>query len=108
MAIVMYSWLASVVSTLLAIVTMFAGADPEGFNIRNPVATNPAYFMNPAEHKFLYGMASTFDVIAIWIVFLMAVGFSMNTKVKKGTAFITIFALYFVAKLIGASFSAMF
>jgi fumarate reductase subunit D len=108
MAIVMYAWLATLVSTLLAIITMFAGANPEGFNIRNPVGTNPAYFMNPAENKFLYGMASGLDVIALWVVFLMAIGFAANSKVKRGTAFVTILAMFIVVKLIGAGFAAMF
>lgn len=108
LAIVMYSWLVSIVSTVLAIITMFAGSDPEGFQIRNPVATNPAYFMNPATNKFLYGVASMFDIIAIWMIFLMAVGFSENSKVKKGTAFAVIFVWYALIKLGGAAIGAAF
>lgn len=107
-AIVMYSWLISIVSTVLAVITMFAGSDPEGFQIRNPVATNPAYFMNPTGNKFLYGVASMFDVIAFWIIFLMAVGFSQNSKVKKSTAFFVILAWYALIKVGGAAFSAAF
>lgn len=107
-SIVMYAWLVTVVSTVLAIITMFAGSDPEGFQIRNPVATNPAYFMNPAGNKFLYGIASIFDVIVIWMIFVMAVGFSENSKVKKGTAFAVIFVWYAIIKLGGAAFGAAF
>lgn len=107
-AIVIYSWLVTIVSTLLAIITMFAGSDPEGFQIRNPVATNPAYFMNPTGNKFLYGVASMFDVFAFWMIFLMAVGFSENSKVKKGTAFAVILAWYALIKIGGAAFSAAF
>ena len=108
MAIVMYGWLPTVVSTLLAIVSMFAGVSPEGFNIRNPVATNPAYFMNPLENKFLYGVLTGVDIIAIWCAFLMAVGFSQNSKVKLGTAFTTILVAYFLFKIAGAGFALMF
>lgn len=107
-AIVLYSWLVTIVSTVLAIITMFAGADPEGFQVRNPVATNPAYFMNPAGNKFLYGMASMFDIIAIWIIYLMAVGYSSNSKVKKGTAFGVILALFVVYKLCASGLAAAF
>ncbi len=108
LAIVFYSWLPTIFTALLGVITIFVGLDPEGFNVRNPVATNPAYFMNPNEHKFLYGMLTMVDVIAIWIIFLMAIGFSSNSKVKRGTAFITIFALYFLVKLIGSGITAMF
>ena len=108
MAIVTYSYLPSIVSTVLAIVAMFAGADPEGFNIRNPVATNPAYFMSPSGNKFLYGMASMFDVIAIWMIILMGIGFAANSKVKRGTAIAIVAAWFIVIKLVGAGFAAIF
>ncbi len=108
LAIVIYGWLVSIVGTILAIISMFAGADPEGFQIRNPVATNPAYFMNPTGNKFLYGVASMFDVIAIWMIFVMAVGFSENSKVKKGTAFAVIFVWFALIKLGGAAVAAVF
>ena len=108
MAIVTYSYLPSIVSTALAIIAMYAGADPEGFNIRNPVATNPAYFLSPTGNKFLYGMASIFDVIAFWMIILMGIGFASNSKVKRGTAIAVIAAWFVVIKLVGAAFSAIF
>ncbi len=107
-AIVMYSWLTTIVSTVVTVIALFAGSDPEGFQIRNPVATNPAYFMDPTGNKFLYGIASMFDIIAIWMIFLMAVGFSTNSKVKKGTAFFAIFAWYAIIKVGGAAIGAAF
>jgi Yip1-like protein len=108
MAIVTYASLPSALSALLGMVVIFAGVDPEAFNIRNPVATNPAYFMDPMQHKFLYGIASAFDVITLWVVFLMAMGVSANSKVKKGAAFLTIFGWFLLFKIGGAAFSAAF
>lgn len=107
MAIVTYGSLPSILSALLGTVTLFAGVDPEGINIRNPVATNPAYLMNPMEHKFLYGVASAFDIVTLWVILLMAIGFSTNTKVKRGAAFAAIFGWYFLLKLAGAAISAI-
>jgi len=103
MAITVYSALVNVVSILLGVITFFAGLDPERFNVRNPVATNPAYFMNPMQHKFLYGVVSAFDIVVLWYIFVMSVGISRNSKVKTGVAFATIFALYFLLKLAGAA-----
>src|SRR5512146_874742 len=68
MAVVTYSFMPTILSGLLGIVAIFAGVDPESFNIRNPVATNPAYFMDTINHKFLYGVASGFDVFNIWVM----------------------------------------
>jgi fumarate reductase subunit D len=108
MAIVAYSYLPNIVSTLLAVVAMFAGADPEGFNIRNPVATNPGYFLSPTGNKFIYGVASMFDVIAIWMIILLGVGFAANSKVKRGTAIAVVAGLYVVIKLVGTALGAIF
>ena len=110
MAIVVYGGLPMIVQSILTAITIFAGSDPDGFNPQNPVATNPAYLMNPVTtNKFIYSAVSCFDVIALWMIFLMAIGFSENSKVKRGTAFITILAWYLFWKLgtgaLGAAFS---
>jgi hypothetical protein len=108
MAIVTYSYLPSVVSTVLAVIAIYAGADPEGFNIKNPVATNPAYFLSPTGNQAVYGLVSMFDVIAIWMIILMGIGFAANSKVKRGTAIAVVAASYVVIKLVGAGFSLIF
>ena len=107
-AIVMYAGLPGIVGAILGIVSFFAGVNPEGFDINNPVATNPAYFMNPSEGKFLYGMASALDVIIIWVIILMGIGFAANSKVKRSTAIMIVAAWYLLYKLVGAAFGAAF
>src|SRR5208283_1727287 len=46
-AIVFYASLPGIIGSILGTISMFAGVSPEGFNVNNPVATNPAYFMDP-------------------------------------------------------------
>lgn len=104
LAIVIYASLPGIIGALLGIVSLFAGVDPAGFNARNPVATNPAYFMDPAGNKFLYSMASALDVFVIWGIILMGIGFACNSKVKRGTAIAIVAGWYLVYKMIGAAF----
>jgi Yip1 domain len=108
-AIFMYGSLPSIVGAILGIVSMFAGVNPEGFDINNPVGTNLAYYLDPeATGKFIHSMASALDVISIWSIVLMGIGFSCISKVKRSTA-ITIVAVWFlIYKLIGASIAAAF
>jgi len=108
MAIVVYSCLPGIVSAALGIVSMFAGVDPAGFNAQNPVATNPAHFMDPAGNKFLYGMASAFDVFIIWSIVLIGIGFACNSKVKRSTAITIVAGLYLLYKLVASGFGAAF
>jgi hypothetical protein len=107
-AIVLYAGLPTIISSILGIISM-QFIDPEAFNVRNPVATNPAYFMDPfSSSKFLYGIASAFDIFVIWVIALIAIGVSRNTKIKTGSAFAAIFAVYFIFKLIGAGLATIF
>jgi hypothetical protein len=98
-AIVFYAALPGGIGSILGAISMFAGVNPEGFNVNNPVATNPAYFMDPTANKFLYGMASALDVIVIWTIILLGIGFSCNSKVKRTTAIAIVAAWYLFWKL---------
>ena len=106
MAIVLYSWIPTIFSTILGIVSIVVGAAndsfKEGFNVSNPVATNPAYFMDPTKNRFLYGMVSGLDVFVIWMIILLGIGYASVSKVKKGTAISAVAGVYIVYRL-GAS-----
>ncbi|HET7205459.1 MAG TPA: YIP1 family protein [Terriglobales bacterium] len=113
LAIVIYASLPAVISALLGIVSLVAGGmsgslDKDAFNVRNPVATNPAYFMDPTGNKFLYGMTSALDIFVIWSIILMGIGFSSNSKLKRGTAIGIVVAWYLVYKLAGATLASIF
>lgn len=108
-AIFMYGSLPGVVGAILGMISLFAGVNPEGFDIGNPVGTNLAYYLDPdTTGKFIRSMASAVDVISIWSIVLIGIGFSCTTKVKRSTA-ITIVAVWFlVYKLVSASLAAAF
>lgn len=110
LAIVFYAGLPLIISGVLAIISIAVG-DPENFNFQNPVATNPAYFMDRANtSKFLYVFMSGFDVFSIWVVILLGMGFSINSerkRVKPGAAIITVAVLYLIFKLAGAGLASL-
>lgn len=107
MAIVMYSFLVTIISSAFMILMMFL-VQPDSFDPNNPVMSNPAYLMDSAAHPFLYRIASAFDIFVIWMIFLMAIGFSTHSKVKRGTAFFTIFGWFIFWKLITGGFALAF
>lgn len=109
MAIVMYGWLPGIVSAILSIFALAFG-DPEGFRMENPIGTNPAHFMDPTTtSKFLYSLLTSVDVISLWIVVLIGMGFALNAKKKisTGSAITTVAVWYFIVKLCGAGFAAL-
>lgn len=108
-SIVMYGWLPSIVGTGLAMLTLLLG-NPEGFRLENPVGTNPAYFMDPATtSKFLYTTLTAFDVISLWCVALIGIGFAINSKKKisAGTGITLVAGWFFVYKLGSAVIAAL-
>lgn len=107
LAIVMYGSLPFVISALLGILSLSAGANPESFNLNNPVASNPAYFMDMAGNKFFYTLASALDVFTIWSIVLMAIGFARNSKLRAGTCFTVIASWYLLWKLLTAGLALL-
>jgi hypothetical protein len=62
--------------------------------------------MDPTANKFLYVMASALDVIVIWTIVLLGIGFSANSKVKRTTAIVIVAAWYLFWKLGVAALAA--
>lgn len=109
LAIVVYSDLPGIVRALLGTVVVWMGADPEGFTIQNPVPTNLGWFLNFEETpRFLWSLATSLDVVKIWAIVVMAIGFSVFTRKSKGTAMLLCFLPWVLLVLIGAAFASLF
>jgi Yip1 domain len=107
-AIVMYAGLPGIIGAILGTISMFAGINPEGFDINNPVGTNVAYYLDPeTTNKFARGMSSALDVISIWTIVLLGIGFARNSKVKQSTAIIMVAVWFLVFKLLTSGLGAM-
>jgi hypothetical protein len=108
LAIVIYAALPLILKSLLAMLSVVAGMSPDSFSFQNPIASNPGYFMTPADNVFLYGVASAVDIFMIWTLVLTAIGFTCVSKVKRGTAYGIVFGWWLVFTLIGAALGAVF
>ena len=107
LAIVIYGSLPWMIHALLGVLSMLVGVDKEAFSIRNPVGTNPAYFMDPNGNKFVLGMASAFDVFAFWSIALIGIGFACNSRMKRSTAIAMVAGMFVVYKLMGAGLALL-
>ncbi|HWX92222.1 MAG TPA: YIP1 family protein [Terriglobales bacterium] len=106
---IMYAGLPQSLRSLVVIGSLFAGLNPDSFNLQNPVATNPGFFLNPADSPFLYSLGSSLDLFMIWTLILTAVGISsIDKKVKLSTALIVVFSWYVVFALGSAALATAF
>ena len=108
LAVTIYGNLPGIVKALLAMVSLLAGADPEGFTFQNPVATNLGYFVDPMASRALYSLATAVDIIAIWVLILTGIGFARISKLKTGTTVGVVFGWYLLITLVGAGLAAAF
>ncbi len=86
-ALIVYTRLPELLRAILASVSLFAGVSTDSFDIQNPLATNGAYFLDPSGSPVLRALLSSFDVITIWTLVLVAIGIPCIAKVKRSTAF---------------------
>jgi|SRR5271166_2183726 len=98
-ALVVYTRLPQILMPLLAILSLLAGVSSDGFNIQNPVATNPGYFIGPEGSPVLRALLTPLDILSIWSLILTAIGITCISKVKRGTAFAVVFGLFAVVVL---------
>ncbi|MBZ5626535.1 MAG: YIP1 family protein [Acidobacteriia bacterium] len=109
-AILCYASLPGILQTVLKTVVMFL-KKPEDFNIVNPLAFNPAAFMDfTTSSKFVYTIAASLDVFAIWTIVLVAIGLKAagGKKLSFGGALTAVVLPWAVLVLIGASLAGLF
>lgn len=107
-ALVVYTRLPELLTSLLGILSILAGVSGDAFNLQNPVATNPGYFIDPAGSPVLRALLAPLDVITIWTLVLTAIGITCISKVKRGTAFAVVFGWFAVVTLIRVGIAAAF
>ncbi len=98
-ALVIYTRLPELFRALLAALSLLAGVSTDSFNIRNPLAVNPGYFIDASGSATLRAALSSLDIITFWVLILLSIGISTIAKVKRGTAFAIVFGWYAFAML---------
>jgi hypothetical protein len=107
-AITLYGWLPGIIGAILGTIALFAGVNPEGFDINNPVGTNLAYYLDAdTTNKFVRGMASSLDILTIWTIVLLGIGYACTSKVKRSTAIIVVAAWYLGFKVLSAGLASL-
>jgi hypothetical protein len=99
-ALVVYTRLPELLMSVLAMLSLVAGVSGDGFNIQNPVATNPGYFIGTEGSPVLRALLTPLDVFAIWTLILTAIGITRISNVKSGTAYAVVFGWFAIVVLL--------
>ncbi len=107
MAIVSHAYVVTLISSLLFILVLYL-RDPGTIDLDNPVATNLAAFFPDGTAKWLEKLGSAFDIFSFWVLYLIALGYSVFNprKLKLGSSIgvaLAVWAAYEVCR-VGISF----
>jgi hypothetical protein len=92
-AIACYSRLPAIIASIATAAALMMKANPEEFNIQNPVPFNLGWFMAAdTSAKFLHALATSIDLFTFWSMFLMATGLSVaaGKKLSFGSALMAV------------------
>jgi Yip1 domain len=103
----MYSSLPRLLSGLLTLVTVCFGGNTEGFDLKNPVGTNIAYYL-PDAAPWVKTALSFFDVIGIWNLVLLVIGTSIVAKVSRGKAAAVVIGWWVLIMIVSVGATAAF
>jgi hypothetical protein len=109
LSITSYSFLPNCLSAILAIVVIFF-VNPVDFDLNNPLALNLGWFLDSeTTPRWLQAAASSIDLFSIWIMLLLALGFSTAVKkISYSKALTVIVALWAVWVVLKAGGTALF
>jgi hypothetical protein len=109
-AVISWASIPGVIFTILAIVVMYL-KPPEDFNINNPLVFNPGAMMEPSTtSKFVYSLATSFDLFFIWTLVLIGLGLrgASGRKLSTGGAMAAVFVPWLIWIFAKASLAGIF
>lgn len=105
-----YAWVPSIFYFVLLTVVVYL-KPPDEFNVDNPLAFNPAAFLDPTTtSKFVYSLATAFDLFSFWYIFLLATGIkaAAGKKYAFGSALFAVLAPWCLLVLGQACWASVF
>jgi hypothetical protein len=106
-AVTMYASLPYLLISLLTVLSLCFGGNAEGYDYKNPVATNLAYIL-PDIAPWMKGLLQSFDIVKLWSVVLQVIGMAIIAKktIAQSAVIVGIFWLIgVVVTIAGAAFS---
>lgn len=106
-AVWMYATLPWSIQGLLGIITIYAGVDPDSFNLKNFVGTNIGYYLPTDLPKTLIALGTAIDIFTIWSLILLTIACAIVGRVKRGQAAVVVWGWWILITLVKVGFAAI-
>jgi len=106
MAVTFYAGLPYLLLSVLTVLTVHFGGNAESYDLKNPVGTNLAYYMDlsPGLKAFL----GSFDVIKLWSLGLTVLGMKIIAKTTMGKAAAVVVGWWLIFVIVSSGVAAAF
>ncbi len=106
-AVWMYATLPWLIQGILGIIVLFAGLDPDAFNLKNPVGTNLGYYLPSDSPQWLMAFATAMDVVSIWVLVLVSIGCAIVARTKLAATATAVAVWWVLITLVKVGFAAI-
>ena len=104
LAVWMYASLPRLLTNILMIVTLYGG-NAEAFNLKNPVGTNPGFYL-PDAAPWLKTMLGFADIVGLWVLALLVIGTAIVAKVSRKQAAMVVVGWWILILLLSVGIAA--
>lgn len=106
--VLMYADLIQNLKPILSTIVLYLlDGSTANFNIQNPIGSNGAFFLPSDANPALRSLLSSIDAITIWYLVVMAIGFAVVGRLKRGQAFAVVFGWWAVVMFVRVGWAAV-
>jgi hypothetical protein len=102
-----YAALPYLIVNVLLIVTLYFGGNAEAYDYKNPVGTNPAYYL-PDVAPWLKSILGELDVIKLWTLALEVLGMAIIARKTMAQAALVVVGLWAIRVILTVGAAAAF
>ena len=107
LAVYFYSTLPVNLKYLLAVVALYAGVNPDQFDLKNPIGSNLGFYLSPETSPGLMSLATQAGGFTVWGLALFSMGSAIVAGVSRRQAAIAVTALWAAMVLLMAGAATM-
>lgn len=106
-AVWMYGTLPWAIQGLLGIIAIYAGVDPDSFNLKNFVGTNVGYYLPTDLPQWAIALGTSLDLTTLWVLVLLTIGCATIGKVRRGQAAAVVWGWWILITIIKVGAAAI-
>lgn len=107
LSITIYAWYPNLIRAIVSVATILSKKSFTIETLKNPVASNIGYFLNPKLHPIAAAFWGGIDLFTIWTIILLIIGFAAMSRFSRAKSAVIILSLWGIKLLFSVAAGAM-